>query len=507
MDRRTFLKSAAAGAGILAAGQTGRSFANLSLPSSGTLLRPSGTPIEHVVVLMMENRSVDHYLGWWGDLAGTSFNSSVGHSYADPNTGETRSLEHWGVGSSRNLGYGDYAGCGFNDPGHGNWHGFVQLHDHNGDGVRDGWLEAGSGNDEFALSHYTANDLPVIKAIMENFTAFDNYYCSWLGNTYPNRHYMHTATAYGVWDNRFPFQDPDNETLWWEWPTLWDVCLANQVTCGYYYSNIPYSAMYGPDHIAVTRHIADFWAEAQTGRLPQVSFVDPWFIAPAQGGENDDHPHADIRMGQEFFSNILLALMTSPVWEKTALFITYDEWGGFYDHVMPPRVGALDPHATDYDPFASTENRTRYQAELDKRSGTQSRTALDLDFGQLGPRVPTFLVSPYARAADPAVGRTFSGQLDHTSILGFIAENWGLPRPEAWFPGESRAVPLGVMNGAFDFVSPNPEVDIDQFVYVAPPDARLACEGRDTYFDLWDMANQMEDMGFTVHTRVADAQR
>jgi len=117
MDRRTFIKSAAAGAGLLAAGQTGRSFANLSLPSSGTLLRASGTPIEHVVVLMMENRSVDHYLGWWGDLPGTVFKSSVSKSYADPNTGEPRSLEHWGVGSSRNLGHGDYAGCGFSDPG------------------------------------------------------------------------------------------------------------------------------------------------------------------------------------------------------------------------------------------------------------------------------------------------------------------------------------------------------------------------------------------------------
>lgn len=505
MDRRTFIKSAAAGAGFLAAGSTGKSFANIALPKTTTLLRPSGTPIEHVVVLMMENRSVDHYLAWWGDRPDTRFNASAS-GYLDPQTGEQRTLEHWGVGSSRNGGRGDHTGCGFNDPGHSNWHGFVQYYDRDGDGLGDGWLEPGSGNDEFALSTYTAEDLPVIAAMLENFTAFDNYYSAWLGPTYPNRHYMHTATAYGVWDNRFPFQDPDNDTLWWEWPTLWDVCLANQVSCAYYFSNIPFSAMYGPDHLAITRHIANFWAEAQTGQLPQVSFIDPWFIAPAQGGENDDHPHADIRMGQEFFSNILTALMTSPVWEKTALFITYDESGGFYDHVMPPRVGALDPHATDYDPFAP-ENRAQYQAEIDKRSGTQSRSAMDLDFGQLGARVPTFLVSPYARASSPS-GCTFSGQLDHTSILGFIAENWALPRPEEWFPGESRTVPPGVMNGAFDFVNPpNPEVDIDKFVYVAPPEARILCEGRETYFDLWDMANEMEAMGFTVHTRLADAAR
>ena len=106
------------------------------------------------------------------------------------------------------------------------------------------------------------------------------------------------------------------------------------VTWAWYFSNLPEIAFWGPRHLKGLRHISEYYADAAAGLLPQVSFIDPFYIGP-QGLANDDHPHADLRLGQEFISDVAGAFVESPDYRSGALFITYDEWGGFWDHVQP----------------------------------------------------------------------------------------------------------------------------------------------------------------------------
>jgi phospholipase C len=244
------------------------------------------------------------------------------------------------------------------------------------------------------------------------------------------------------------------------------------VSWSYYFSNLPVIALWGTRHIQGTRSVANFYADAEAGRLPQVSFIDPWFVTP-EGLANDDHPHADIRLGQQFISDVVRAFIESPQWESGALFITYDEWGGFWDHVAPPQVN--DPR---------------------RKQG----------FGQLGFRVPTMLVSPYSRG-----GHTDHGVYDHTSILKFIETNWAL-KPLAKLHRGARDAGARDIGNAFDFTHFDPEVDVAKLAYTAPAEARVPCELRGhtmTANDLWALAESgwLESRGFRLDHRFEDSFR
>jgi phospholipase C len=131
-----------------------------------------------------------------------------------------------------------------------------------------------------------------------------------------------------------------------------------------------------------------------------VAVIDPWFIAP-NGIANDDHPHADIRLGQAFLSDVVEAFGSSPCYRKGALVVTYDEWGGFWDHVDPPRLP--DDRGTPRDPGG------------------------EFDFGQLGFRIPSSIMSPWTRTPDGRKSRVDHTVYEHSSFLRFVSENWGLP--------------------------------------------------------------------------------
>ncbi|HVN60765.1 MAG TPA: alkaline phosphatase family protein, partial [Gaiellaceae bacterium] len=147
----------------------------------------------------------------------------------------------------------------------------------------------------------------------------------------------------------------------------------------------------------------------RTGRLPAVSYVDPVFTGTDEGTMADDHPHADIRAGEYFLNRIYHAVTTSPAWKRTLLVITFDEWGGFFDHV-PPAV------APDTDPAHA----------------------------QRGFRVPTLLISPFARRKHVA-----HGVYDHTSVLKLIEWRWGLD------PLAPRDAAANNLAAALDFRSPS----------------------------------------------------
>jgi phospholipase C len=336
-----------------------------------TLPTPRNMPIDTFVVLMMENRSFDHYLGWLPGADGRN----EGLSYTD-NAGATKGTHRLTP---------DFQGCDFLDPDH-SWEG--GRTEVNG-GRMDGFLRA--DNDEFALGYYAEEDLPFIGHAAKAFTTYDRFFCSILASTYPNREYMHAAQSYGKIDNSIPeagFQDqgfPDT--------TIFAALKAHGVDSRYFFNDLPVSALWGQKGLARSGRVDEYYQRAQDGTLPPLSFVDPSFANEGGGTSGDEHPHGDIRAGQAFMADVVHAFMESPQYKRGALFIVYDEWGGFFDHVRPPRVPDI---RSDPDP--------------------------NKDFGQMGIRIPAVTVSPYVRP-----GYVSHSIFGFESILKMIEYRYGIP--------------------------------------------------------------------------------
>jgi phospholipase C len=397
--RREFLQRTAVSAGLTAGmglvldpdtvlAEAARRQREVQIPS------PRNLPIDTIVVLMMENRSFDHYLGWLPGADGRQ----AGLTFAD---------DH-GVRHATHRLVDFYQSCGFLDPDH-SWDGGRTELD---SGRMDGFLR--SASDVFAIGYYTENDLPFTPFNAKAFTAFDRFFCSALGPTYVNREYMHAAQSYGMMDNTIPVS-PSGLELGFPDTTIFASLKNAGVSNQYYYTDLPISALWGAPGLARSSQVQTFYEQADAGTLPAVSFVDPSFLGEDQGVSGDEHPLADVRIGQAFMADVVHAFMESPQWKRGALFCVYDEWGGFFDHVVPPRVPDL-----------------------------RSSSNLAEDFGQMGFRIPAVLVSPYARR----------GYVDHSiygfeSILKLIRYRFGLP------PLTPRDLFANNIAASFDWDSPN----------------------------------------------------
>ena len=350
ITRRKFLQSSAATAAAVATVGPSAIEASVRLPD------PVRSGIDHVVVLMMENRSFDHYLGWMpgadGRQAGLTYVDRAGRSH---DTYRLRS----------------YKGCGHPDPDHSYEGGREQL---NG-GACDGFLRSGA-NDRYAIGYYKRPDLPFLGEAALRWTTFDRYFTAIMGPTYPNRFYQHSGVADRIENTT------DISTL----PTIWDRLADAGLTGRYYYHDLPFLALWGAKYLPISRSYTQFLADCAAGTLPNVSFVDPRFGGAEEGLSADDHPFADIRVGQSFMYRTYKAITESPAWPRTVFVINYDEWGGFFDHVAPSLAPDVDPSL-----------RLR------------------------GFRVPALLVSPFARR-----GHVSHRVFDHTSILRMIEWRWGL---------------------------------------------------------------------------------
>jgi phospholipase C len=354
LRRREFLGRTAATAGLAAGLGTVLSPSTVIAEAARKQRRdglpaPRNMPVDTFVVLMMENRSFDHYLGWLPGADGRQ----AGLSYVDRHgkTFQTRRLAP------------DWQGCGHPDPDHSWDGGRGQL----AGGRCDGFLK--TGNDEFAISYYEEKDLGFIPAAAKAFTTFDHFHCSLMGATLPNREYMHAAQSYGQTDNNLPPQTqyqtgfPDT--------TIFAALSAKGISNRYFFNDVPVSSMWGAPGLARSGPISEYYERCATGTLPNVSYVDPNFagsVGEGPGLSADEHPHGDVRAGQAFMADVVHAFMDSPQWKRGALFVVYDEWGGFFDHVAPPRVPDV-----------------RNNADIDK------------DFGLMGFRIPAVGISPYLR--------------------------------------------------------------------------------------------------------------
>ncbi len=372
MNRREFLAAAAFAA--MSTHPLGRRALDIEtkLPS------PAKSGLDHVVVVMMENRSFDHLLGWLPGADG----KQTGLAYVDRD----------GVSHSTFPLAPDFQGCSYHDP------------DHSYDGARvewdngacDGWLRA---NDLWSIGYYRRADLPFLGKAAPAFTVCDRFFASIMGPTFPNRFY----SLSGVTDRL------QNDQLPVSLPTIFDRFAAKRIPAAYYYGNFPFLVLY-QRYQAVSFHYSTFFRQCKSGRLPAFSYIDPSYTfadeGPASGNQgNDDHPHADIRAGEYFMSTIYNAVTRSPAWPRTLLVFTFDEWGGFFDHVPPPAAPDVKP-----------------------------------DYQQRGFRVPAVLVSPFARR-----GHVDHGVYDHTSILRLVEWRWGLE------PLSVRDAQAGNLAAALDF--------------------------------------------------------
>ena len=340
---------------------------------------PGDLPIDTFVVLMMENRSFDHYFGWHPRADG----KNAGLAYPDIN----------GVQHETHHLTPDFQGCGFRDPDHG-WNG--GRHQYNR-GALDGFYQGnkdGTGSDEFAIGYYEKADLGFIPHVADAFTLYDRYFCSLMASTFPNRHYQVSAQSGGQKNNALPIVD-DPDSIGFEWETIFDRALKRGVSVGYYVNDLPVPALYGLRGLAWVRPAIQFYADAASGTLPNVCFIDPPFLdgGGGQGISADEHPHGDVRLGQAFMSDVAHAFIAGPQYERGAMFINYDEWGGFFDHVRPKRVP-------------------------DDRA---NRKDISEDWGLTGFRIPAVAVSPYARG-----GVVSHMTATHESILKLISYRYGL---------------------------------------------------------------------------------
>jgi phospholipase C len=188
-------------------------------------------------------------------------------------------------------------------------------------------------------------------------------------------------------------------------PTIFDRLDEKGLSSREYFWDLPTTALWGTKYASRARtYIDHFRADCLSDSLAQYNLISPRALGEGQGTSLDDHPHADIRAGQAFMYDIYDSIRSNPaVWAKTAFVINYDEWGGFYDHVRPPRLR----DSSDF-----VEAGVRWHGD---------NPDLATDTGQAGFRVPCFIVSPWSRPG--YVGHRI---YDHTSVLKMVEWRFGL---------------------------------------------------------------------------------
>jgi phospholipase C len=398
LTRRTFLRGAAGGAALIAAGglpawaRPAAAASHLRAPDSlpfphlaaGT---PSMPQIEHIVVLMMENHSFDNLLGM------------VPHQVPGRRALDGLTLRHntpanFNPDAGGHRVYAQHASSPCQLPAEPSqaWDASHQAYD---GGRNDGFVRA-SG--PIAMRYWDQGDLPFTYSLVKHFPIGERYFCSVMAQTFPNRRFFFAGTASGtINDHSVAITTPAANG------TIWDRLDAHHINWGIYYevdpayANVP-SWIIVPGSSTPARahrvHTMDhFYTDVAGGKLPQFTFLDPQYATTSE-----ENPQ-DIQVGEQFVAKVVHALMHAPTWKHTALFVTYDEHGGYYDHVPPPRAIKPDAIAPLLAPGDLPGAYDRY-----------------------GFRVPLVVVSPWAKP-DYASGVV----QDHTSLDAFIERKWNLP--------------------------------------------------------------------------------
>ena len=448
LSRRDLLKlAAAAGASSLipGCGAINKAIGGGGGPTSSCA---KVTDIEHVVIFIQENRSFDHYFGSYKGARGFSESSNA---YKQPYPGNT-TASPTGVLYPFHLDTSKWnAACT-----HDIDHGWIAQHQSWNNGANNGFVTSHipiNANDAvLTMGYYNRDDLPYYYAVADAFTLCDNYHCSVIGPTDPNRLYTMAASIDPDGKNGGPLietlvtnrssmygkltyttmpEQLQTRGISWKIYSSPESGVANGILSDNvlpYFKNFQdpgtplYKSAFGP------QFPTDFVSDATTGNLPQVSWIIPSII-------ESEHPPAPSLFGELTLSVIIDALAANPAqWAKTVLFVTYDENGGFFDHVAPPTA----PPGTAGEYITATP--VPDSSVLGGISGPIG----------LGFRVPMLIVSPFSRG-----GLISSDTFDHTSVLRFLETRFGaeVPNLSPW-----RRSEVGDMTSAFNFSKPDTSV-------------------------------------------------
>lgn len=366
-------------------------------------------PIDHFVLLMQENRSFDHYY------------SQLTHGGVRTATSTATNPRPDGTPVQR---YHETRYC-LTDVNH-SWDG---SHRQFNGGKHDGFVISNEPHGERAMAYYDESDLPFYYGLARTFAISDAHFASVMGPTQPNRIYYWAATSFGAIKNGLPPTQVDGRPVQSLFTRLNDA----KVDWKSYVSDLASPAVFVglvASNDENFRPVEQFYEDAKNGQLPSVSVVEAFFTGDVRGDQDDEHPAGNIQRGQAFTRKVIEAVLHSPQWSHTALVLLYDEHGGFYDSVPPPK--ACEPDALT--PIGDDTRR----------------------FDHLGFRTPLIVVSPYAR-------RHYVSHVpvDHTAVTRLIETRFDLP---ALTRRDANAWPLLDL---FDFEHPDlsvpelPEAVID----------------------------------------------
>ncbi|MED6107732.1 Non-specific phospholipase C3 [Stylosanthes scabra] len=396
------------------------------MASSSTGSNEAHSKIKTVVVLVQENRSFDHMLGWLKSLNpeidGVTGSESNPVSTSDPN--------------SNRIQFGDQSTYADPDPGHSIQDIYEQI-------FGEVWTESSAAKTlpptmqgfvqnaakqpakdgdedlpprtEAVMNGFRPEQVPVYAELVKEFAVCDRWFASVPAATQPNRLYVHSATSYGMTDN-------DTGKLVGGLPqkTIFDSLDENGFSFGVYYQSFPITLFYR--NLRKLKYVDNFHPfdlsfkkHCQEGKLPNYVVIEPRYFDVLSNPANDDHPPHDVSEGQKLVKEVYEALRSSPQWNEMLFVITYDEHGGFYDHVPTPVEGVPSPDdMVGPDPFK-------------------------FKFDRLGVRVPAIFVSPWiepAKVLHNSLGPLATSQFEHSSIAATVKKIFNLPqfltKRDAW---------------------------------------------------------------------------
>ncbi|MFJ8826748.1 phosphocholine-specific phospholipase C [Streptomyces sp. NPDC102467] len=466
LNRRRFLQIAGGTAAFTAlSGSIDRAAAIPAARRSGTV-----QDIEHIVVLMQENRSFDHYFGSMKGVRGFGDPRPVtlpsGKPVWNQSSAGKETLPYHP--DADDLGMQFIAGLD---------HDWAGGHSAFNNGKYDNWIAAkGTGT----MAHLTRGDIPFHYALADKFTVCDDYHCSFIGATDPNRYYMLTGHVGNDGTGGGPVLGNEEAGYGWttyaerlekagvSWKVYQDIGDGLDAAGGWGWIDDAYRGNYGDNSLlyfnsyrnakpgdplfekartGTNAKAGDGYfdllkSDVKAGKLPKIS----WIAAPEAFSE---HPNWPSNYGAWYVSQVLDALTSNPeVWSKTALFITYDENDGYFDHVVPP-----------YAPASANQGLSTVDTKLDYYPGG-SRAAGPYGLGQ---RVPMIVVSPWSTG-----GYVCSETFDHTSIIRFMENRFGVK--ETNISPWRRAI-CGDLTSAFDFsLKVTDPADLPDTAGFEPPD-------------------------------------
>ena len=375
------------------------------------------TPIEHFIIIMQENHTFDNYFGTYPGANGIPEGTCMPVDPDDPNN--TDCVEPFRIGDLPISDLDHSQATGIRQYNEGKMDGFVSA------------LNARNQDGSLSMGYYDRRDLPYYWNVADEYVLFDNFFSSAQGGSVWNHNFW-VAGGPGSDKNSIPIEGYGDDVL-----TIFDRLEENNISWKFYIQNYDPRMTYhilkdmetwspqiiwvpllnfprfvdNPELFQHIVHMDEYYEDLQNGTLPAVAYMVP--------SGASEHPPGSIRAGQRFVRGLIQALMKSDYWYSSAFMVTYDDWGGWYDHVPPPQV----------------------------------------DKYGYGFRVPAFMVSAYAKR-----GHIDSTLLDFTSAMKFIEENWDLE------PVAERDANANNFLSAFDFEQPpRPPVFLEAEFDDSPP--------------------------------------